>query len=281
MGFAQWRISIIFPNEMKRLLRLRMIAMAFCLAWEASGAEESKPTLRPVHRIQVNGEERLDVLTGKTNGAPAFYAIVTNRWPSGLAPIFSVELNGKWELRRRPARGQENFTEPLFFGFAPVDEPNAAKLNGYWTCHAASEEGSKNYPGMELMLDGERVAGRFDPNTDYRFAFITSGRFHADELELRVEYIKDSYVLNGKWSNGRIKGTWVKSDESDKGTWEGERAPASAATQLEQEKIKGLVALYEWRRPADDFKRYELEGKYPGKDWIRSERPLCRIWKRP
>jgi hypothetical protein len=255
--------------------------MAFCLVWEASGAEEPKPTLRPIHRIQVNGQERLDVLSEQTNQAGAFYAVVTNQWPSGLAPIFAVELNGKWELRRRPARGQENFTEPLFFALAPADEPNAAKLNGNWSCRAISEDGSKNHPGMELLLEGESVAGRFDPNTDYRFAFITSGRFRADELELRVEYIKDSYVLNGKWSNGRIKGTWVKSDQSDKGTWEGERAPASAATELEPEKSKGPVALYEWRRPAEDVKRYELERKDPGKGWVRSERPLCRVWKQP
>ena len=88
-------------------------------------------------------------------------------------------------------------------------------------------------------------------------------------------------MLNGTWSNGRIKGTWVKSDQSDQGTWEGERSPASAAAELEPEKSKSLGALYEWRRPPEHLKRYELEGKDPGKGWIRSERPLCRVWNKP
>jgi len=228
----------------------------------------------------MKGEERLDVSARQSN-EPVFYAIVTNEWISGMAPIFAVQVNGKWELRRRPARGQENFTEPLFFALPPVDEPNVARLSGRWTCRAASEDGSKNHPALELALEGETVAGRFDPNTDYRFAFITGGRFRGDELELRVEYIKETYLLKGTWNSGRIKGTWVRSDESDKGTWEAERPPSAETSKLERQRSKDLVALYEWRRSDGDSWRYELEERTLGPGWIRSQRPICRVWKNP
>jgi hypothetical protein len=41
------------------------------------------------------------------------------------------------------------------------------------------------------------VAGRFDPNTDYRFASITDGSLRMEHLELRVESVgNDDYLLS-------------------------------------------------------------------------------------
>src|SRR5687767_1891668 len=45
----------------------------------------------------------------------AFLAVCTNSWPAGLIPIFAIDKTNRVELRRRPALGQENFSEPLFF----------------------------------------------------------------------------------------------------------------------------------------------------------------------
>jgi hypothetical protein len=224
----------------------------------------------------VNGEERLDVALTNPAAAPvAFYAITTNYWLAGLAPLFGVDVGEKWELRRRPARGQENFTEPLFFALPPSDEPNVSKISGRWDCRAVSEDKSKTYPNWELALDGESIIGRFDPNTDYRFAFITGGTFRSDRIELRVEYIQESYALAGRWNGGKLKGTWAKLDNSDKGTWEAERSGPIDVSQLERLKGKSLAPLFEWRS-ADNRRRWGIENAMPG--WTRSERPLCRVW---
>jgi hypothetical protein len=255
-----------------------MLCVAFLIAAssKALSAPGQPPSLSPVYRAQLNGEERLDTVPS-TNSGPtiAFYALTTNNWPSGLAPLFGVEVGQKWELRRCPARGQENFTEPLFFALPPESEPNVSKISGRWDCRAVSEDGSKTYPNWELCLDRESVAGRFDQNTDYRFAFITGGAFRSDRLDLHVDYIRESYVLTGRWNRGKLKGTWAKADNSDKGTWEAERSESINLRQLERPPGKTLAPLFEWRS-TDGRRRWGIDGQSAG--WTRSNRPLCRVW---
>src|SRR4029078_7276861 len=135
------------------------------------------------------------------------------------------------------------------------DEPDTAKLIGRWDCRA-TRDGSKPSPSLELTLEGEHVAGRFDQNTDYRFAFITSGTFKSNLIELHIEYIKDAYLLTGRWQEGRLKGVWRRSHDSENGTWEATR-PLAPPTLITHE----AVALYEWRRSADGAYRYAAEGE--------------------
>src|SRR6185503_12375304 len=119
--------------------------------------------LTPIYRLKLtNGEQRLATkvqadLQKLSIDRPAFYAIVTNEWLLGLAPIFAVERTNHTELRRRAPRGQENFTEPFFFALPPSDEPEAAKLIGRWDCRA-TRDGSKPSPSFELTLEGDRVS---------------------------------------------------------------------------------------------------------------------------
>jgi hypothetical protein len=39
--------------------------------------------------------------------------------------------------------------------------------------------------------------------------------------------------------------------------------------------------LYEWRRAADESRRYALEDERFEPEWQRSARPLCRVWRAP
>src|SRR6185503_20025598 len=90
----------------------------------------------------------------------AFHAVVTNTWLTGLVPIFAVEMTNYVELRRRPRRGKENATEPLFFALPPVDGPEAGKLAGRWELEAFRYSGCKEYPVWELAIEGDQVSGR-------------------------------------------------------------------------------------------------------------------------
>lgn len=202
----------------------------------------------------------------------AFLAIAASQWPEGLVPVFRIERgDGQFELRRLPKRGQESSTDPLFFALPREDETNAARIAGKWHCNAANAQRSNHSPDWELAIDGERVAGRFDPNGEYRVAFITDGAFRSNRLELTVEYINDRYFLTGEWRDGKLFGTWRAHDEMDRGKWEATRPgptpmlPANA-----------IVALYEWRNAAGQ-KRYSTEEKMPG--WSRDAKPICRVWK--
>jgi hypothetical protein len=236
------------------------------------------PTLTPIYRLELpDGGHRLATeiqirLEKKTRGQPAFYAVVTNEWLAGLAPLFAIDRTTRFELRRRPPRGQENFTEPLFFALPPENEADAPKLLGRWNCEA-TREGSKPYVGMELTIEGERVSGRFDQNTDYRFAFITGGTFKSNRLELNIEYIKDTYVMIGHWREGKLRGEWRHIDGSENGTWEGSRPHTSLPPS------KNTVGLYQWRRRSDGALSYAIEGERMQSPWEREPRPLCRVWR--
>ena len=203
----------------------------------------------------------------------AFLAVCTNSWPGGLVPIFAVEKTNRVELRRRPGLGQENSSEPLFYALPPVAEPEAVKLAGRWECLGTRASGSKEFFGWDLAIDGEKVAGRFDQFTDFRFGRIAGGTFRSNQLELRIEYIMDAYVVKGTWSEGKLKGHWTRVDDSENGTWEATRPSVQlpAAT--------NLVALFEWRRPADEARHYLIQGETLAGDWQRNPQPLCRVWK--
>src|SRR5215204_733041 len=157
----------------------------------------------------------------------AFLAVCTNNWPTGLVPVFAVEKTNRVELRRRPALGQENFSEPLFFALPPDDEPDATKVAGRWECLGIRDTGTKDFFSWDLALEGENVAGRFDQFTDFRFARIAAGSFRSNELQLRVEYMDAVYLVRGAWADGKYKGHWTRAGESETGAWEAAR-PATA-----------------------------------------------------
>jgi len=237
--------------------------------------------LEPVHRAKdSNGMERF---TSASNlefekaqpGETAFLAICTNEWPAGLVPIFAVEKTNRIELRRRPELGMENSSEPIFFALPPEDEPEAAKLAGRWECRAIRGNSSKDFLTWELAIEGEKIAGRFDPNTEYRVATIAGGTFRSNRFELRVEYFRDHYVLTGVWRDGRLSGEWRHTDDSESGTWEATRELYRLSVGT------GFVGvpLYEWRRTAGDALRYAVEGEKLTSDWQRAARPLCRVWQ--
>ncbi|HXG49423.1 MAG TPA: hypothetical protein VNO52_17500, partial [Methylomirabilota bacterium] len=156
----------------------------FCSGWvlwvvwlaavaSRGGAAEWLPPLAPIF-VGTNraGGEELTPLRPVGGREAGFLAVVTNEWPAGLVPLFSVEAPGGVELRRRPLKGQENFTEPVFFVLPPADEPMAGRLAGRWDCRATRADGSKSYVIWELTAEGVEVAGRFDQRTEYRVAFV-------------------------------------------------------------------------------------------------------------
>ena len=205
---------------------------------------------------------------------PAFRALRAGTWPAGLVPVFVVELEGRTQLRRVPLRGRENFTDPLFFALPPDDEPSAGFLAGRWNLVSASAGGHRHRLAMDLTVLEDRVVGRLDQNSDYRFAFLTGGTWRSNQLALNIEYINDRYILSAADFEGRLSGTWRQEPDGDSGTWEATRAPAGARLPDPAES----VPLVEWRRESDGALDYLPGARSPGDGWRRSDRPLCRVW---
>jgi hypothetical protein len=223
-------------------------------------------------RFLLRGEMTAEKREARIEDAP-FLAVCMNEWPAGLIPIFAVQKENHFELRRRPPRGEENSSEPFFFALPPADEPDAARISGHWRCNATRGAGADSSLAWQLASEGEKLSGRFDPNSEYRVAFLAGGTFRSNRIELRVEYFMDAYVLTGDWLDGRLKGHWRHTEDSEHGTWEAQRdaVPLPGNT--------NIVALCEWRRAADGARRYALDGEPISSGWERSTRPLCRVWR--
>jgi hypothetical protein len=235
--------------------------------------------LEPVFRLKpVEGSQRLitrleydfQKLQSELEGM-AFRAVRTNEWLPGLVPLFAIEGEDGFELRRLPARGRENESEPLFFALPPEEEPAAVKIAGHWQC-VATRGDFKDYFAWELAIESEKVAGRFDQYTEFRYAYLTDGSFRSNRLEVRVQYLQDAYLLEGDWKEGKLSGTWRREDDSERGTWEARRPLLKAS-------FPESVPLYEWRRASDGKRRYALEGETMAPGWDRSPHPLCRVWR--
>jgi hypothetical protein len=191
-------------------------------------------------------------------------------------PLFVVEREGgPAELRRLPAKGRENQAEPVGWLLPALDDPSAPTVAGRWQVTADRVGGSKAWFDWELAAVDGRVAGRFDQDTDYRFAFLTGGTLRTNRLELAAEYVQDRFQLEGVWDGQEWKGRWRREDDGESGAWRAiRREPGRSVPDLE-----GARLLWEWRRtngvPAVS---YQWDGDSPGDGWQRSGRPLGRAW---
>ena len=195
--------------------------------------------------------------------------------PLGLVPLFSVETQGRTELRRLPARGQESFSDPVFFAWPPHSESEAGQVAGRWEALAIREDRSRHRFALELAVAADRVSARFDPDTDYRFAHLTEGRWHNRRLDLRVEYLNDRYRLSVERRKDRWMGTWRLDDDSASGPLELWRE-ALATTAPSR---RGTVALHECRKAGEPERIYRLAGDPLPPGWSRVSPPLCEVWR--
>jgi hypothetical protein len=140
---------------------------------------------------------------------------------------------------------------------------------------ATNLAGGRHFPTLELTCDNGEISGRFDPNTEYRFAFIRGGAFRSDRLRLEIDYINDHYTLEGTLERGRLRGSWRLLGGEEHGTWEATRSTDDPPiTRLPT----GTIPLYEWRRAGEPAPRYTT-GQAPGPPgWTRLPDPLCRVW---
>lgn len=260
--------------SLQRLLWLAKVGWLFVtLLLPVSPAAEPGVGLVPFVRGETNGTP---FVLGKKSDQPAvFSAVVDREWHPGLLPVFAVEKSGSWELRRRPGTGQENFSEPVFFGLPPENEPEAVSACGRWEVSATRADGSVLRLALELAVEGEAVSGRFDQNMDYRFAQVIGGSFRTNRLELAVKYINDDYRLLTERRGERWAGRWQRTDDSEGGALELFRGLPPAELPVGGQ----LVDLREFRRTGSDSRLYRLADEPVPDGWIAEARPLVRVWR--
>lgn len=218
---------------------------------------------------------RTPVVAGVSNTVVAFRAVTGKTAPSGLVPLFAVETQGRIELRRIPGKGQESFSDPVFFAWPPRRESEAGKISGRWEALAIREDRSRHRFALELAVDGQRVSARFDPDTDYRFAHLTEGRLERARLDLQVAYLNDHYLLSAERRKDRWVGSWRLEDDSATGPLELWREAPSTKTPPR----RGVIALHECRKAGSPERIYRLADEPLPPGWQRVSPPLCEVWR--
>lgn len=206
-----------------------------------------------------------------------FHAMESTEWPGGLIPIFGFFTRGEFRLSRTPKTGWENLLEPIFFALPPVNETNAAPLTGMWSVSAINPEGHTDQFNWELTTDGSRIAGRFDLNTDYRFATISRGAWDGSRLSLKVDHINDHFELTGRLAGDKFSGTWRKLEEFDGGRWTAWRTSGPATIDANGFET---VPLHEWTHRSTGERSYSTDPSRAEANLLQSENPICRVWIR-
>ena len=268
----------------------RRLTVRFCIlrgqraltAWVAvvglvfSGSMRAAETVAALSEFAFESAPgRTPVVAGVSNTVVAFRAVTGKTAPSGLVPIFAVETHGRIELRRIPGKGQESFSDPVFFAWPPRRESEAGNVSGRWEALAIREDRSRHRFALELAVDGERVAARFDPDTDYRFAHLTEGRLERGRLDLQVAYLNDHYLLSAERRKDRWVGSWKLEDDSATGPLELWREAPSTKTPPR----RGVIALHECRKAGSPERIYRLADDPLPPGWQRVSPPLCEVWK--
>lgn len=236
--------------------------------------------LEPFFRvIDTNGKEHLspnpkskEVRSEPLTLPRLFCAVRSEKWPTGLVPLFQIKQENQNRLSRLPVSGEDNSCMPLFFALPNEHEMEAVKLAGHWDFRA-TREGSTTLTALEVTFADGEVSARFDQNTDYGFAHFSRGTFKNDELQITVQYISDIYLLTGKCSSGLLKGQWKQKGNLEHGTWEASRSPQSMVSN------SGVVNLFEWTRASDGALRYATQQESLPTEWKKNVKPLCRVWE--
>lgn len=251
-------------------------------AWVAVGGLVFSGSMRAAETVAALSEFAFESASGRppivavlSNTVVAFRAVTGKAAPSGLVPIFAAETHGRIELRRIPGKGQESFSDPVFFAWPPRRESESGRVSGRWEALAIREDRSRHRFALELAVDGERVAARFDPDTDYRFAHLTEGRLERGRLDLQVAYLNDHYRLLVERRKDRWFGSWKLEDDSASGPLELWREAPSTKTPPR----RGVIALHECRKAGSPERIYRLADDPLPPGWQRVSPPLCEVWR--
>ncbi len=282
---------IIFNRSRSARFASSALASLLLLSLWLRGAEVEPGVRTSPHWVSVVREKDLNEgalsvvarISGATNDGAispnvVFQAMANQSpWPAGLVPIYAVKAGPRFELRRLPPPGEMDQAEPMFFAL-PTDPADAATVvGGTWNCLATHPDGQRKRVSLDIVAAGTQVVARFDPNSDYRFASITSASFRSNQLQLAVAYVNNRYQIEGRLNDGVLVGNWKQLDTDDGGTWEGRRSTA----EVEHKGQPAAAFLFEYERQRDGARYYTLDAKWTEAGWRRRETPLCRVWLPP
>lgn len=272
------RMIAHYQEQRKQICITALICLVmFSLSSLAENIESQKlsaifkiPTKENGFKLSLKGNDEYTSHPSSSKSNPLFFAVTSHTWPSGLIPIYQTrQKDGTMQLTRRLTHGRENFVEPLFFALPLKKESHVAEISGRWSCEATHRDGNIDFMHWEITLIENAIVGRFDQDTDYRFAWLMEGHFNDPFIQLKAEYIDAKYELTGKLSKGQLEGTWRHLEDDDGGTWLAK--PVDSVMSFDP--TLNTVPLFVIKNGQSNQPLWQIGGEKPD-----TGSALCRIW---
>ncbi len=195
----------------------------------------------------------------------SFFAIRPNRLSEQVIPIYSVTEGNSEKFTTQAPAGSS--VRPAFFALPEGSQGLAATdpITGIWECVATLSDGSRDSVQFDLTLKGDAVAGQG----------VTRGIYREGKLDLEIKAF--GFTLSGALSEGLIVGKLAQQDGNLSGTWVGRRI----VTPSDKGSSTAVVPLFEYQDRKTGRRIYSVEVSLAGDSLIKSDTPLCRVWKNP
>jgi hypothetical protein len=203
----------------------------------------------------------------------AFFALPPDRQGKGTVPVRFVKTGAGSRL---VADTSGTLSGDVLCYVPPMQDrslPPTDELTGKWQCKAGMPDGNEFKFALNLKLKGDRITGGFGIGDGEPI----KGTFTKPRVEFTVEVGEDKFQIRGRLQDGWIKGRWSRGDNSDTGSFEGEREiddGTQVATDAE-------VPLYAYTNEKSGAIRYSTKPDWESPGFKRQADPVCNVWKNP
>ncbi|HVP07365.1 MAG TPA: hypothetical protein VMS71_05935 [Candidatus Acidoferrum sp.] len=193
----------------------------------------------------------------------SFFAIPSNRISEQVIPIYSqTDKDGDRLTTQAPAGGADH---PAFFALTAESLAAADPISGVWECVATLSDGSRDSVQFDLTLKGDAVVGQG----------VTKGVYRDGKLDLEMKAY--GFMLDGSLSEGRLVGKLAQQGGNLSGTWVGRRV----VSPTDKGSSSAVSSLFEYQVKNTGRRIYSVDASLAGDTLIKSEKPLCRVWRNP
>lgn len=202
-----------------------------------------------------------------------FFAMTADRNAIGMIPVYGQMDHGVFRLYAKSREKHDRRRQALFYALPVEFTQPEQQLEGIWECKAIDADGMQRPFGFHFDFTGKTRRADISPGQ----LTILKIEYSSKMLDLTLLHERIRYRLNAEFRNGRLTGNWYSLDQRQSGTWEGLRVDFA----WKQGESSAIAPLYEYWNPTTGAYVYSTICNQTDHAWVRSESPICRVWKNP
>ena len=218
--------------------------------------------IQPVPQNTINTIDSID-----------FFAMQPGRNTVGMIPVYAATDQGIFRLYTESVGKCCGRSHALFYALPMEFSAPEQQIEGIWECKAADAHGMQYPFGLHFSFSGHTLKADISPD----ILTLVKVSYTSETVDVTLNYEKNQYRLNAEFRNSRLAGIWRTADRRQSGTWEGVRVDFA----WKQGNSSAVMPLYEYWNPVAGAYVYSTMCNPTDSTLVRSEPPVCRVWKNP